>query len=144
MTITHDLVLLNLRIVGLVMGALAVLNLFVPRRFNWREEMARLSLLNRQIFQAHSVFLILTLALFSALLLTCADALLEGTRLSRAILGGLTLFWGLRMLMQWFFYSPAIWRGHRFNTVMHCVFSATWVYVTLVLAAAFTTSSFVR
>jgi hypothetical protein len=40
------------------------------------------------------------------------------------------------MLMQWFFYSPAIWRGHRFNTVMHAVFSITWVYVTATFAAA--------
>jgi hypothetical protein len=126
----------HLRLVGLMMAALVVVNLFVPRRFHWREEMAGLSLLNRQIFQAHSFFIIVTLALFSALLLTSADALLEPTRLGRAILAGLTVFWGLRMLAQWFFYSPAIWRGHRFNTVMHGVFSVTWVYVSAVFAAA--------
>jgi len=128
--------LLHLRIVGFVMGALVLVNLFVPGRYRWREEMARLSLLNRQVFQAHAVFLVLTLALFSALLLTCADALIESTRLSRAVLIGLTIFWALRMLMQWWFYSPAIWRGHRFNTVMHCIFSATWIYVTGVFALA--------
>ena len=98
--------------------------------------MARLSLLNRQIFQVHSIFLVLMLALISALLLTSADALLEPTRLSRAVLAGLTIFWGLRMLMQWFFYSPELWRGHRFNTAMHCVFSTIWVYVTGVFAMA--------
>ena len=38
--------------------------------------------------------------------------------------------------MQWCFYSPLIWRGHRFNTVMHYVFSVTWVYVTTVFGAA--------
>jgi len=128
--------LLHLRIVGFVMGALVLVNLFVPGRYRWREDMARLSLLNRQVFQAHAVFLVLTLALFSALLLTCADALIEPTRLSRAVLIGLTIFWALRMLMQWCFYSPAIWRGHRFNTVMHWIFSATWIYVTGVFALA--------
>jgi hypothetical protein len=136
MTIDPLAVLVHLRIVGVMMGGLVVINLIVPRRFHWREEMARLSLLNRQIFQIHSVFLTLTLALFSALLLTTADALLEPTRLSRAILAGLTVFVGLRMLMQWFFYSPAIWRGHRFNTVVHGVFSVAWIYVTAVLATA--------
>jgi hypothetical protein len=144
MTIDPHTLLVHLRIVGLVMAALVVINLFVPRRFHWREEMARLSQLNREVFQAHSVFLVLMLAMFSALLLTSADALLEPTRLSRAILAGLTIFWGLRMLMQWFFYSPAIWRGHRFNTVMHCVFSVTWVYVTAVFAASLAAASFVR
>ena len=133
---SHDTLLVHLRIIGVVMASLVVVNLMVPWRFHWREEMSRLSLLNRQIFQAHNVFLILTLALFSALLLTCGPALLEPTRLSRAVLAGLTMFWGLRMLMQWCFYSPLIWRGHRFNTVMHYVFSVTWVYVTTVFGAA--------
>ena len=136
MMLSHDTLLVHLRVVGVVMACLVVVNLVVPRRFHWREEMSRLSLLNRQIFQAHNVFLILTLALFSALLLTSGAALLEPTRLSRAVLAGLTVFWGLRMLMQWYFYSPLIWRGHRFNTVMHYVFSVTWVYVTTVFALA--------
>ena len=136
MTLSPDTVLLHLRLVGVVMAWLVVVNLLVPRRFHWREEMSRLSLVNRQIFQAHSVFLVLTLALFSALLLTCGPALLEPTRLSRAVLAGLTIFWGLRMLMQWCFYSPLIWRGHRFNTVMHYTFSVVWVYVTTVFAVA--------
>ena len=126
----------HLRIIGVLMAALVVVNLFVPRRFRWREEMARLSLVNRQIFQAHTIFIVLTVAMFSALLLTSADALLEPTRSSRAILAGLTVFWGLRMLMQWFFYSPAIWRGDRFNTVMHGVFSIAWVYITATFATA--------
>ena len=134
MTLSPDTVLLHLRLAGVVMASLVVVNLLVPRRFHWREEMSRLSLVNRQIFQAHSVFLVLTLALFSALLLTCGPALLEPTRLSRAVLAGLTIFWGLRMLMQWCFYSPLIWRGHRFNTVMHYTFSVVWVYVTTVFA----------
>jgi hypothetical protein len=108
----------------------------VPKRFRWREEMATLSLLNRQIFQAHAVFLVLTLALISALLLTSSDALLEPTRLSRAILIGLTIFWTLRLVMQWGFFSPALWRGHRFNTAMHYLFSAIWIYVSTVFAAA--------
>ncbi len=136
MTLTMDFVLINLRIVGVVMACLVVINVDVPRRFNWSEELARVSLLNRQIFRVHSIFLVLLLAMFSVLLLTSASSLLERTRLSRAVLVGLTIFWALRMLMQWFFYSPQIWRGHRFKTAMHYVLSATWIYVTAVFAAA--------
>ncbi len=140
MTASSSVVLLHLRVVGIIMAALVIVNAIVPRRFHWREGMARLSLLNRQIFQAHAAFLILTLALFSALLLTCGPALLEPTRLSRAVLVGLMIFWGVRMAMQWFFYSPRIWRGHRFNTVVHCVFSVLWIYVTTVFAFALSVS----
>ena len=136
MTLDTGLLLVNLRVIGVLMAGLVVLNVFVPRRFRWREELARLSLVNRQIFEVHAIFLVLTLALFSALLLTSADALLEHTRLARAMLIGLTLFWSLRLAMQWFYYSPAIWRGHRFNTVMHYAFSAMWIYVTAVFGAS--------
>ena len=140
MTIEQHALLVHLRLVGVAMAVLVAVNLYVPRRFHWREEMGRLSLLNRQIFQAHAVFLVLTLALFSALLLTCGEALLEPTRLGRAMLIGLTIFWGLRMLMQWLFYSPRIWRGDRFNTAMHYLFSMIWIYVTAVFAAALWTT----
>ncbi|HET7697973.1 MAG TPA: hypothetical protein VFK57_19825 [Vicinamibacterales bacterium] len=126
----------HLRTVGVLMALLAAVNLFVPGRFNWREELARVSLLNRQIFQAHTVFIVLVIALMSALLLFCAEALLEPTRLSRAVLLGLTVFWGLRMLMQWFFYSPEVWRGNRLHTVLHGVFSLGWIYVTAVCGMA--------
>jgi hypothetical protein len=136
MTIDSGLLLVNLRAAGLLLAVLVVVNLFVPSRFGWRADMAKLTPINRQIFQAHSVFLVLILALSSALLLTSADALLEPSRLSRAILLGLTIFWGLRMLMQWFFYSPDTWRGNRFFTTMHVVFSVTWIYMTAVFGTA--------
>ena len=136
MSLTPETLVVHLHTGGVVMAALVVVNLFVPSHFHWREEMSRLSLVNRQIFQVHSVFLVLTLGLFSALLLTCAPALLEPTRLSQAILIGLTIFWGLRMVMQWCFYSSELWRGHRFNTVVHYVFSVIWIYLTSVFAAA--------
>ena len=136
MTLDPQVIVFNLRAVGAIMAALVAVNLVVPTRYHWREETARLSLLNRQIFYAHAVFLVLTLTLFSALLVGYADALVEPTRLSRAVLAGLAIFWGLRMLMQWFFYSPAVWRGNRFHTAMHWVFSATWVYVTAVFGVA--------
>ena len=140
MTLDPATLLPHLRAVGFVMALLVAVNLAVPSQFHWKEELSRVSLLNRQIFQAHTVFIILVLALFAALFLTCAEALLQPTRLSRAVLAGLTIFWGVRMMMQWFFYSPDVWRGHRFNTVMHGVFSLTWIYVTAVCAAALWTT----
>jgi len=126
----------HLRSVGVLMALLVAVNLCVPKQLHWREELSRVSLVNRQIFQAHTVFIVLLVALTSALLLTCAEALLEPTRLSRAVLIGLTGFWGLRMLMQWLFYSPRVWRGNRFYTALHAVFSLGWIYVTAVCALA--------
>jgi hypothetical protein len=134
---TSDLLLVNLRIAGACMAALVVFNLFVPQYLGWRRELARVSLVNRQIFEVHAFFLVLTLAMFAVLLLTASDALLEPTRLSRLVLGGLTTFWAIRMLAQWFYYSPNTWRGNRLHTVLHVAFSALWIYVTVVFGSAF-------
>jgi hypothetical protein len=128
--------ILHLHVVGVLLVGLVLINLIVPRRFHWQEEMRALSLLNRQIFQVHAIFIVLTLAMFAALLLTCASSLLEPTPLARAVLGGLLIFWFVRLIFQWFYYSPAIWRGHRFNTLLHYVFTATWLYFTATFAMA--------
>jgi hypothetical protein len=135
--VTSDFLLVNLRAVGVFMAALVVFNVFVPRHLHWPEDLRRLSLVNRQIFEVHAIFLVLILAMFAVLLLTSSDALLQPSRLSRLLLGGLTIFWGLRMLAQWFYYSPATWRGDRMRTAVHYGFSAAWIYVTSVFAAAF-------
>jgi hypothetical protein len=140
MTIASPILVAHLRIAGVLMALLVLVNLIVPRLLHWREEMAALSLLNRQIFQVHSAFIILILALLSALVLTCAEALVEPSRLSRAVLLGLTVFWGARMLVQWGFYSPEVWRGNRLRTVLHYACSATWIYMTAVFGAALWTN----
>ncbi len=136
MTLDPATLLVHLRATGVLLAALVVVHAFVPGRLGWREELPRLSLVNRQIFEVHTLFIVLVLALSSMLLLTGSGALLEPSPLSRALLFGFTLFWGLRALVQWVYYSPKIWRGNRFNTAAHCVFSAVWVYMTATFAFA--------
>jgi len=141
---TPDQLIVHLRLVGVFMAALVVLNLFVPRHLRWREDLQRIQLVNRQIFEVHAIFIVLVLGMFAVLLLSSSEALLEPSRLSRLLLGGLTIFWGLRLLAQWFYYSPATWRGDRLRTLAHYGFSAAWIYVTAVFAAAFGHVTFLR
>ena len=123
MTIT-----LHLRIVGLMLIGLAIMGLFLPRKFNWREEAQHLSLLNRQILYVHNAFIILLLLMFAGLALLCTHALLDPHPVARAVLGGIAGFWLLRLIIQWFVYDPSLWRGKTFETAMHFVFSGVWVY----------------
>ena len=127
---------LHLRVVGVLLLALVALNLYVPRRFNWRGELATISLLNRQIFQVHAAFICVILVMFAALALFYPRELLEPTPLARAILAGLAAFWLLRLLTQWFVYDPRLWRGRRFETIVHLVFTGVWTYFAATFAAA--------
>ena len=126
----------HLRLAGLLLAALAVMGLFLPRRFNWKQESASLSLLNRQILYVHNGFIILLLLMFAALLLGLTRSLKEPSPLARGVLGALTLFWFARLLVQWFVYDRRLWRGHAFNTTMHFLFTGLWVYFTATFATA--------
>src|SRR5271156_1034482 len=97
------------RIAGIFMLLLVPLNVFdVPRRFHWKQELAALSLLNRQIFQVHAAFICIVLALFGLLATLMTHPLLECTPLAGAVVGGLAAFWFLRLLTQLFIYDPKI------------------------------------
>lgn len=124
------------RIAGGLLLGLAVLNVFVPRRFNWRAELTRVSPLNRQIFLVHAGFIVLILILMGVLSAFYSAALLDPSPLSRLVLGGLALFWLVRLFTQWFVYDASLWRGNRFNTGMHWLFTLFWLYLTAVYAAA--------
>jgi hypothetical protein len=125
---------LHLRIAGAIQIALALLHLVFPRRFHWREELAHLSLLNRQIFYVHTAFICLVMILVGVLSLAAPEALLEPTRLSRLVLDGLAIFWAARLTCQWFVYDVSLWRGQAFQTIMHGVFTVIWIYLTGVYA----------
>ena len=119
---------IHLRIVGGMLLALAALNTLLPKRLHWKEELDRLSLLNRQIFLVHALFIGLILVLTGTLSLVYANSLLEPTSLGRAILSGLVVFWSTRLFVQWFVYDRRLWRGDAFNTTVHVVFTFVWFY----------------
>lgn len=125
---------LHLRIAGALQIALALLHLDFPKRFRWKEELARLSLLNRQIFLVHTVFICVVLTMIGALSLLAPRTLLEPTSLSRLVLGGFAVFWGLRLVFQWLVYDSRLWRGDSFNTAVHAVLTAIWAYLSAVYA----------
>ncbi len=126
----------HLRVAGSLQIALAGLHLFFPERFNWREELARLSLLNRQIFIVHVLFICVILSLFGALSLFAPQALLQPTPLARLVLAGLVGFWALRLGVQWFVYDASLWKGRAARTAIHWAFTALWVYLVAVYAGA--------
>jgi cation transport ATPase len=126
----------HIQFVGALQIALALAHTTFTRRFNWKEETARLSLLNRQIFYVHTVFICVVLILFGLLSLFCTNELLARSRLAAFLLAGITFFWTLRWLFQFFIYDSRLWKGNRFNTNAHIFFSTVWTYFACVYATA--------
>jgi hypothetical protein len=126
----------HLQIAGGLLLLLSAAHGGFSRYFGWKQELGRLSPLTRQMFLVHTFFIALVVALLGGLSLFCTDALLTPGPLSRAVLAGIFVFWLLRLAFQWFVYSSTIWRGRRFYTFMHCVFSVFWIYAILAYGLA--------
>jgi hypothetical protein len=121
---------MHLRVVGMLLMMLGMSHALFNRYFGWERELDAVSLFTRQLFFVHNFFIGLGVVLAGAVSFFCAEALASRGVLSRAILGGMAAFWLCRLLAQFFAYDSAIWRGNRFRTVMHAVFSLFWSYVT--------------
>ena len=110
---------------------LALVHIIFPKYFNWKEELKSLSLINRQMMTIHTFFIALTVFLMGLLCLTSAAELTE-TRLGKTISLGLGIFWSLRLIIQFFGYSPKLWKGKRYETIIHILFSALWLYLSII------------
>ena len=115
---------------------LAAAHIYFPKRFGWKEDLRRLSPLNRQIFVSHCLFIVLVLVLFGSLSIFCAESLVQPGPLARAVLSGLVFFWAVRLFVQLFVYDSNLWKGNSFNTAMHVLCSSMWSYYVAVYAIA--------
>lgn len=131
----------HLRIVGWLMLGIAALSVYVPRRFGWGAEIQRLTLLTRQVFVVHAAFVSVAVLLLGLLFALYARALTEPGPLPRAILAGMLLMWGPRLLAQWFYYDARLWRGNRLHTAMHVLFSGIYTYFVAVFTIALLTQA---
>ena len=122
-----------IEISGILLILLALLHAVFPRYFNWRRELAELSLINRQIMWVHTFFIALILFLMGLLCITSAHAL-QNTELGKKISLGLSFFWATRLFIQFFGYSSRLWKGKLFETAIHVLFSILWLYLALVFA----------
>ncbi len=128
---------LCVRIAGGLLLLLAAAHVTFPKRFDWAMELPRLSLLNRQMFLVHVCYIVVVLASMGLLSLVFTGALLERTALARLVTAWLSLFWLSRLVVQWFVYDSALWRGNRLHTGVHFIFTALWCYLAAVYGWAF-------
>lgn len=125
--------ILHLHIIGVLLLILAVAHAYFPRYFQWRKEFAGLTLLTQQVFFVHHAFIGITVGLMGLLTLLHAPELIS-TLLGNRICLGFSVFWSIRALCQVFVYSPSLWRGKTFETALHVLFLAFWIYMAVIYA----------
>lgn len=125
--------LLFLWLAGFVQIGIAVTNVFLPRRLNYRESLDRVTPIIRQIFVVHSVYIVGVLLLFAVLTLGFAAELASGRGLGRFLAGGIAVFWLFRAPIQLFYYDPSV---RRLNRLCDIAFTAAALFLAATYGAA--------
>ena len=116
--------------------SLAFVHVIFPRYFNWKEELKSLSLINREMTYVHTFFIALIVLMFGVLSFFFSFELVHDS-FGKVISLGMGIFWFFRLLAQFFGYSAANWRGKRFETLVHVVFTMLWMYMVTVYCYPF-------
>mgnify|MGYP000228652175 CR=1 FL=1 len=122
---------IHLKVIGYLLVLLAIIHLCFPKYFRWKEELKKLNLINNQMMKVHTFFIALTVLLMGLLCITSSKELIE-TNFGNRISFGLGVFWLARLIVQFFCYSSALWRGKIFETIIHVLFSLLWIYLTVI------------
>jgi hypothetical protein len=88
---------------------------------------------NAAVFHVHAFFICVMLVMMALPCLLEPRVFLEPTRAGAWLAWSFAGFWTIRLYCQWCVYPRALWRGKRFETAMHWLFTAVW----LALAALF-------
>lgn len=121
----------HLKIVGGLLILLALMHVVIPKYFKWDQELVSLTLITKQILYVHTFFIAFMVLLVGLLCINYAAELVQ-TNFGQQICLGLFAFWLVRLVFQFWVYSPKVWQGKKFETFMHVSFSILWTYFTLV------------
>lgn len=111
---------LALRTAALAQLGIALLNFALVRLMKWKPDLDRLPLLIREVFHVHLIFISLTVATFAILTWRFArEMAADSSALAVWLAVAIGVFWGVRAVMQWTFYSRTHWRGNAARTLLH-------------------------
>src|SRR5579871_886337 len=114
---------------GIVHLGIIAANVPLPGRLRVRQHLAGVPRFVRQIFYVHWIYIVIVLGLFAALCFGFAPQLAGASALGRFLSGFMAAFWGLRIILQLFFYDREIRQQNRILDGMYVVALAVLVLV---------------
>lgn len=123
-----------LQAAGALQLCVLIASALVPFRLNWREELACLSPLHRQMYWVYGGYVVLSIVAFGLITLLNAAQLAGGDFLARSFCLYVAIFWGLRLPLQGVFdvkeHLTAWWLrlGYHALTMLFAAFTAVYAY----------------
>jgi hypothetical protein len=96
---------------GLLVGAgvaqlvLVVASLAIPRLLNWKDDLAKLRPLTRQVFWTYAAYIWVTNLSFGLVSTVTPGLLLDRSPLARLVCGFITAYWASRLVIQFAYFD---------------------------------------
>jgi hypothetical protein len=120
-------------VAGVLHGLVAASNLAAARIFRYREEMAKVTPVVREVFLVQNLYIMATVATFGVLCIRFAPELAGRSALGQFLSGFLAIFWGARVIIQLVVYDRGVRRS---RPVADLALLATFVYLSGLFAVA--------
>lgn len=126
-------IVLLLWIAGFVQIVIASVNLFLPAKLKYRENLSRVSPIIRQIFVVHSFYIVGVVLLFALMTFGFAEELASGHGLGRFLAAAIAVFWLFRAPVQLLYYDSTLRKQNRWGDI---AFTAGALFLAVAYGAA--------
>ena len=91
----------------------------VPRRLGWKHDLAKLAPFNRKLMWIYGACTVLTIVAFGTLTLVLHNELLRGNRAALGLAVFIGVYWTVRLLVDFFYFTHGDWPVGRAFRVGH-------------------------
>ncbi|MGB6220850.1 hypothetical protein [Haloferula sp.] len=129
-----ELLQIGLHIGGWSLVALCFGSFWIPKALKWREKLAGLTPLMRELWWTYSIYVWGSHVFFAVLALGFGDWLMAGSGAATAMCTFMLLWWGVRLWLQFFGFDLSEVEGSRFNRVAKHLLTLLFVGLVLLYA----------
>ena len=121
-----------LTLAGIAHFGILIASANAPKALNWKETLKPLPPLLRQMFWVYGWFIVLVIVSFGTITLVHTDALASGVPLARWMCGMIAVFWGVRLIVQFFIFDAKPFLTNWFYTAGYHGLTIVFIFLTAV------------
>ncbi len=115
---------------------LALCSLALPRILRWGDDLAKLRPLTRQVFWTYAAYIWATNICFGVVSAFAPHWLLDRSPLARVVAGYIAVYWGARVLVQFFYFDRSEAPSGAFYKMAEMALVGLFVFLTAVYGYA--------
>jgi len=122
---------------GLAQIALVAGSLVIPQILNWKTELAKVSILIKQMFWTYAAYILVINLCFGLLSVFAVHELTNGSLLATLVCGFIAVYWISRVLIQFLYFDRKSFPVGALNKLGEVVLVTLFVFLSVIYGLAF-------